>query len=39
VRGWGGEGGSRGQMGKMAQTMYAHMNKLIKKKNLMTNVT
>jgi hypothetical protein len=23
---WGGEGGSKGQGGEMAQTMYAHMN-------------
>jgi hypothetical protein len=30
--GWGGgEGGGKGQEGEMAQTMYAHVNKLIKK--------
>jgi hypothetical protein len=29
--GWKGEGGGRGQQGEMAQTMYAHMNKWIKK--------
>jgi hypothetical protein len=28
-----GEGGGRGQGREMAQTMYAHTNKLIKKKN------
>jgi hypothetical protein len=28
----GGEGGGGGQRGEMAQTMYAHMNKSIKKK-------
>jgi hypothetical protein len=28
----GGEGKVRGYRGEMAQTMYAHMNKLIKKK-------
>jgi hypothetical protein len=28
----GGEGGGKGQGGEMAQTMYAHMNKLKKKR-------
>jgi hypothetical protein len=27
ARGWAGEGGSRGQKGEMAQTMYVHINK------------
>jgi hypothetical protein len=30
--GWGGEGGDKGQGVEMAQTMYAHMNKQIKRK-------
>jgi hypothetical protein len=30
-RGVGGDGGARGRRGEMAQTMYVHMNKLIKK--------
>jgi hypothetical protein len=30
--GWGGEGRGEGQGGEMAQTVYAHMNKWIKKK-------
>jgi hypothetical protein len=29
---WGGEGEGRGQWGEMTQTMYAHMNKKIKRK-------
>jgi hypothetical protein len=34
VRGaWGGEGRGKGQWGEMAQTIYAHINKWIKKKN------
>jgi GTPase involved in cell partitioning and DNA repair len=38
VRGGGGEGGGGGQGGEMTQTMYAHVNKLIKKRNMLPNV-
>jgi hypothetical protein len=44
VRGWWGEGGGgvgkgrdRGKRGEMTQTLYAHMNKKLKKKPLFTN--
>jgi hypothetical protein len=33
ARGWGVEGEGRGQGGEMAQTMYSHVSKCMKKKN------
>jgi hypothetical protein len=32
ARGWGGRGGDWGKGGEMTQTLYAHMNKMKKKK-------